>query len=173
MKTNLGFGLFFTLPNVAAFLFARPLLAQSAAQSTSNAAQSMTNAPTPPPALPIALSDSPMMTFSQVAMALLLVLLCIWFVAWLARRFLQTGGGLGMPARARVISAISLGGRERLVIVEIGESWLVLGVSAGGVSHLQTLPKPEQSEAAADLVFAERLKSFLNTRQKPKQKAEH
>lgn len=131
--------------------------------TTVSATSSSVSAPIlPSSALPASLTDSPVITFWQVAMALCLVLLCIWVVAWLARRFLQHGGGLSLPTQARVISAISLGGRERLVIVEIADTWLVLGVSAGGVSHLHTLPKPEHTHGqASDLMFAERLKSFL------------
>lgn len=46
----------------------------------------------------------------------------------------------GSGALLRIISAVSLGPRERVVIVETGETWLILGVTAGQISKLHELP---------------------------------
>jgi len=38
------------------------------------------------------------------------------------------------------VSSVMVGQRERVVVVEIGGQWLVLGVAAGQVRALHTLP---------------------------------
>ncbi|NML32045.1 flagellar biosynthetic protein FliO [Paraburkholderia sp. G-4-1-8] len=73
-------------------------------------------------------------TFVGLAVVIALVFGC----AWLARRFgLQSGqrGGL-----VRTIGGASLGGKERVAVVEIGDTWLVLGAAPGNVRLLHTMP---------------------------------
>ena len=41
----------------------------------------------------------------------------------------------------KVISGLSVGTRERILLVEIGDTWLVLGVTAAQIRTLHTLPK--------------------------------
>ncbi len=50
----------------------------------------------------------------------------------------------GSGALLRVISGVSLGPRERVVIVESGETWLILGVTASQISKLHELPRQTQ-----------------------------
>ncbi|MNN99031.1 Flagellar protein FliO [compost metagenome] len=58
-----------------------------------------------------------------------------------------------------------LGPRERVVIVEVADTWLVLGVAPGQVSKLHELPAPAAevapAAAAPDGRFAERLAQAL------------
>jgi len=87
-----------------------------------------------------ALPPSPV-TFSgllQVLLGLALVVAAIVATGWLLRRIgpSQSAGGL-----LRVVGGVMVGPRERLVVVEVGEQWLVLGVAAGSVNLLQALPK--------------------------------
>ena len=42
-----------------------------------------------------------------------------------------------------------VGQRERVVVVEIGNTWLVLGIAAGQVRALHTMPAENLSEAEA------------------------
>ncbi|WP_233803902.1 flagellar biosynthetic protein FliO [Paraburkholderia sp. HP33-1] len=80
-------------------------------------------------------------TFVGLAVVIALVFGC----AWLARRFgLQPGqrGGL-----VKTIGGASLGGKERVAVVEIGDTWLVLGAAPGNVRLLHTMPA---GSAAAD-----------------------
>jgi flagellar protein FliO/FliZ len=84
-------------------------------------------------------------TFVGLAVVIALVFGC----AWLARRFgLQPGqrGGL-----VKTIGGASLGGKERVAVVEIGDTWLVLGAAPGNVRLLHTMPA---GSAAADTVAA-------------------
>jgi flagellar protein FliO/FliZ len=43
-----------------------------------------------------------------------------------------------------------VGQRERVVVVEIGDDWLVLGVAAGQVRALHTLPAQTLDETLAE-----------------------
>lgn len=77
----------------------------------------------------------------QVLTGLGLVLAAVVATAWLLRRF--SPGQIGAGGAVKVIGGVALGPKERLVLVEIGETWLVLGVAPGQVNALHTLPKPE------------------------------
>lgn len=43
----------------------------------------------------------------------------------------------------RVVGGVAVGTRERVVVVEVGDTWLVLGVAPGQVRNLHTLPRGE------------------------------
>jgi flagellar protein FliO/FliZ len=83
----------------------------------------------------------------QAGLGLGLVLAMIFGCAWLARRFGLQAGGSGRLLK--VVSSAMVGQRERVVIVEVGGQWLVLGVAAGQVRALHTMPAQVVSEADA------------------------
>jgi flagellar protein FliO/FliZ len=75
----------------------------------------------------------------QAGLGMLLVLGLIFGCAWLARRFgLQRFGGGGQVVK--VVSSASVGQRERVVVVEVAGTWLVLGVTSSQVNTLHSLP---------------------------------
>jgi flagellar protein FliO/FliZ len=76
-----------------------------------------------------------------VLLALLLVLLLAWGVLKLLSRSVHgAGNGRGAAAALRVERVLSLGARERLVLVRYGEVQLLLGVTAGGIHLLDRSP---------------------------------
>lgn len=85
----------------------------------------------------------------QVLLGLGLVLAAVAGSAWLLRRF--SPGQIGAGGAVKVIGGVALGPKERLVLVEIGETWLVLGVAPGQVNTLHTLAKPEGGAFAAEM----------------------
>ena len=74
----------------------------------------------------------------QATLALLVVLAVIFAIAWFARRLrgIARGGSQGID----VIAQAAVGPRERVVIVRVGTTRLLLGVAPGRVSHLHELP---------------------------------
>jgi flagellar protein FliO/FliZ len=79
-------------------------------------------------------------------LVLALVLALIPVSMWLLKRL-----GAGSPASAagmKVVGQLPLGPRERLVIVEAGERWLLLGVTAASINRVGTLPKGALPEGA-------------------------
>ena len=90
----------------------------------------------------------------QAGFALTMVIGLIFLFAWVARRFGLQPSGNGRLLK--IVSSAMVGQRERVVVVEIGESWLVLGVAAGQVRALHTMPagKLPDAPAAPLAVFA-------------------
>jgi len=84
----------------------------------------------------------------QILFGLGLVLAAVAGTAWLLRRF--SPGQIGAGGALKVIGGVALGPKERLVLVEIGETWLVLGVAPGQVNTLHTVPKPEGGAFAVE-----------------------
>lgn len=76
----------------------------------------------------------------QMMGGLLLVVAVIGCIAWLLKRFAL------IPTNAtgilKIVAATGVGQRERVVVVEIDNTWLVLGVAPGRVNKLHTMDKP-------------------------------
>jgi flagellar protein FliO/FliZ len=101
----------------------------------------------------------------QVFIGLVAVLLLIAATAWVAKRFGVAHGG--STSLLQVVSSASVGTRERVVVVEVGESWLVVGVAPGSVNALMTLPRGELRPATAsgpNASFAARLQHLIQQR---------
>ncbi len=75
--------------------------------------------------------------YGGLALSLLGVLAVFVALAWLARRFLPAAGARGS---LRMVASLSVGARERVVVVELAEEWLVLGVGGGRVNLLARMP---------------------------------
>ncbi len=87
------------------------------------------------------LSDSNMAgNLIQTTLGLLVVLLVIGVAAWAFKRFGNVH--VGAQGRMKIIGGISLGARERAVLLQVGEQQLVIGVSPGRVQTLHVLDKP-------------------------------
>lgn len=96
------------------------------------------------PAASAPVSDGSML---QVMLGLGLVLAVIAGCAWLLRRF----GGLprGPANIIKVIGGSPVGQRERVVLVEVADTWLVIGVAPGHVTALHSMPKGERPATIA------------------------
>lgn len=75
----------------------------------------------------------------QVILSLVVVLaLLLGSLYFLKRLSAPRGGAAGL---LRVVSAIAVGARERVVVVEIADTWLILGVAQSGISALHQMPR--------------------------------
>lgn len=77
----------------------------------------------------------------QMAGGLLIVLLALFGVLMLLRRIGTVRSPLG--GKLRVLGGVAVGPRERVVLVEVADTWLVLGVAPGQVEALHTLPRQD------------------------------
>ncbi|HRH81169.1 MAG TPA: flagellar biosynthetic protein FliO [Thiobacillaceae bacterium] len=104
----------------------------------------------------------------QGLLGLAVVLAALFGFFWLLRRFAP--GQTGAQGVVKVVGGVMLGTREKLVVVEVGDQWLLLGVGAGQVSHLHTMPRPADARPAEagtlPAPFADKLTEFL-ARRKP------
>jgi flagellar protein FliO/FliZ len=74
----------------------------------------------------------------QTIFALTLVLGLLGGLAWFMKRFGPKSHVGTVPVR--LIGALSLGGRERIMVVEVGNQWIVVGAAPGRVNALATMP---------------------------------
>ncbi|HEY2020525.1 flagellar biosynthetic protein FliO [Paraburkholderia sp.] len=119
-----------------------PLAARAADMNAVNNAAKFASGVGAGSAVPALGVGAVLQTFVGLAVVIGLVFGC----AWLARRFgLQPGqrGGL-----VRTVGGASLGGKERVAVVEIGDTWLVLGAAPGNVRLLHTMPAGSAAAAA-------------------------
>ena len=72
--------------------------------------------------------------------ALVFVLGLILALAWLAKRMPGLAGASNPSLK--LVASLSLGPRERVVVVDVGGTQLLLGVGAGGTRALHTLDAP-------------------------------
>lgn len=90
-----------------------------------------------------------------MVLVLLFVLALIPISMWLLKRL--GAGNAGATAGMKVVAQLPLGPRERLVVVEAGERWLLLGVTAASIQRVGTLPKGELPMATPPAAFAQLL----------------
>ncbi len=81
----------------------------------------------------------------QSFLALALVVGAIAAVAWALKRVTRPASGASQLLK--VVGTHALGPRERLVVIEVGESWLVLGVTGQSINSLHTMARQERSMA--------------------------
>ena len=104
----------------------------------------------------------------QVISSLLLVLVAILAVAWLLKRMNLAQQGTGNLLK--VIGSVAIGQRERVVLVEVDDTWLLVGVGPGQIRTLHTMTKTAdwQSDSlkptASDNKFARLLSAMLKRR---------
>ena len=103
----------------------------------------------------------------QVILSLILVLAAVFVVGWILKRINLPQQGAGNALK--VISGVAVGQRERIVLVEVNDTWLVVGVAPGQVNALHTMPKgvlPSASKATTgdDNKFQGWLKQMMEKR---------
>lgn len=96
----------------------------------------------------------------QMALGFGVVLALLIGSLWLLKRISTPHGTAGQLLK--VVSAVGVGPRERVVIVEVEEKWLVLGVAPGRVTALHELPRRELANSPPLPEFAAKLKILLD-----------
>jgi flagellar protein FliO/FliZ len=117
--------------------------------SKSTATESTTQAPTQNIETPISSTPAPSKTPLASAstpsilpsvFALLFVIALLLGLTWFLKRI-----GVGATGKngsfLKTLAVSNLGTREKIALVEIGETWLVLGITPSSIRTLHTLPK--------------------------------
>jgi len=112
-------------------------------------------------------AGAPAGSTTQMLLGLLLVLAAIVGAAWLARRFMPRHPAAGNALR--IVAGAAVGQREHVVVIEIGSTWVVVGVAPGSVRALHTLPRVDTPAQAAGPIaaqsgFADWLRQFTEKR---------
>ncbi|MYM23972.1 flagellar biosynthetic protein FliO [Duganella sp. FT135W] len=119
------------------------------------AAAPVAAAPAPAPAQPSALAmtiptpqaspPSAGGSLLQTSLALLFVIGLMLGLAWLTKRFGPKSFS-GGNSNVKLVGSLSVGTRERILVIEVGEQWIVVGASPGRMNALATMPRQESSE---------------------------
>ena len=104
---------------------------------------------------PVALAQSAAPTTPEIGSSLIQVILGLGVVIallfgalWLLKR-LSTPRGAAAGV-LRIVAGAAVGPRERIVLVEVGDTWLLVGVAPGQVNALHQLPKQDLAAAPAN-----------------------
>ena len=114
------------------------------------------------------LPSDPLATTSlvQLMAGLILVLALIGVSAWLLRRFNRFQSAAG--GQMKILGGLSMGTRERVVLLQVGKQQLLLGVAPGRVQTLHVLEDPVQVSpvggAEGSGGFAQRLQTAMRQR---------
>ncbi|RCS58325.1 flagellar biosynthetic protein FliO [Parvibium lacunae] len=111
---------------------------------------------------------SPLASLGQLIFGLALVVGLIFAASWLMKKVgLQTArtGGFFKP-----LAHLAVGQREKIMLIEAGEQWLIIGVTAQQITPLATLPKGDatllqatasnSANAGNAVAFAQLLQKF-------------
>ena len=107
---------------------------------------------------------------TQLVFGLLLVLGLIFFLAWLLRR-VQQAGPAGKGQVIELIGSRALGPRDRLMLVQVGNEQILLGLSPGTITALHVLKEPVQVPSGTEKAtpeFAQRLMELMGKDHKDK-----
>lgn len=103
---------------------------------------------------------------TQVLLGLLAVLGLMAVTAWLLRRFGPRQ--FTSNTAVKIVGGVSVGARERILVVEIAGQWIVVGVTPGRINPLTTMPRQEVTpEPESPLIaknFSEWLKQTIEKR---------
>ena len=91
-------------------------------------------------------APTPMAGTLRVTLAMVLVLGALLAAAWLARR--MRGAGTASSSGLTVLAQVSLGTRERAVLLRVGAQQVLIGVAPGNVRTLHIIDGVAEPDAA-------------------------
>jgi flagellar protein FliO/FliZ len=107
------------------------------------------------PASPLSVSS-----LTQLTLSLLAIVILIFAISWALKR-LKLAGPRGSGEIA-VVDELSLGPRERIVLIRVGDSQVLVGVGASGLVPLTPLAVPITIKPGLQApLFADRLREFM------------
>jgi len=102
-------------------------------------------------------------------LGLILIIGFLFAGAYLLRKA-NGGKSFGQTGPMRIVGGLMISARERIVLLEVGDEWIVIGVVPGQIKTLHTLPKGEIPNAGAgEKPFGQWLKQISErTKNEPK-----
>ena len=107
--------------------------------------------------------------YIQMFFGLFIIIILIVGMAWLMRR-MGSMGGLSV-SNLKVLGGISVGQRERVVLIQAGDTQLLVGVAPGSIRTLHVMDEPitvqtgsVESGSKASAGFAEKLHAAIKNR---------
>lgn len=101
------------------------------------------------------------MDAGSMILSLLMVLALIVICAFVLKRFNLTQQGV---SQLKMVTSLSLGAKERVVVIQAGEQQLLLGVTAQQVTLIERLEKPLVTQTMKTTELPKSLISFLSAK---------
>ena len=101
------------------------------------------------------------MDAGSMIISLLMVLCLIIICAWVLKRFNLTQQGV---SQLKVVTSLSLGAKERVIVIQAGEQQLLLGVTAQQVTLIERLSEPLPMQKTNTVELPKNLLSFLSAK---------
>lgn len=95
----------------------------------------------------------------QVMIGLILVLGVLVVIAWGVKKI-----GVGKQASGgaiKIVGGIHVGNRERIMVIEVANEWIVVGVTSASITALSTMPKQEGVASSPALPLAKNFSTWL------------
>ena len=103
---------------------------------------------------------SPVAGLFQILLGLAAVLTLMAVAAWLFKKIGPVNTGNQLPVK--IIGGVSVGNRERIMVVEVADQWIVVGITAQQINTLSTMPKQEKLvETSSTLLKENQFSSWL------------
>jgi len=111
--------------------------------------------------MPVFAAPAADMNIATTLAALMLVVVLILFLAWLVKR-MKLPGLQGGDASLKILRQLPLGQKERIVLLQVGEEQMLIGVTQQNISLLSKLEQPlSTNEVQGGGEFASHLSKLL------------
>lgn len=149
-------GLMLSAPYALAEQAGSPLQTTSAAESVSAAARTSTSTP---------LSTAPTsLDLATTLGSLVLVIGLILGLAWLLKRMKVPA--LGQQKGMRIISQLTVGPKERIAVIQVGDEQFLIGITTQSIQTLAKLEKPLDDQELASGSFANQFSQLMKKNDK-------
>ncbi len=115
---------------------------------------------------------SPTTGLLQIFLGLIAVLALMAVAAWSFKKIGPAASGNKVPVK--VVGGVSVGNRERIMVVEVADQWIVVGVTATQINTLSTMPRQtgladQQDDTQPVNQFSTWLRRTMDKRNGPQQ----
>ena len=83
---------------------------------------------------------SPLEIFGKLTIALAAVLFCFWILSLVVKQL--RGGALKTSENLKIVTALPIGQRERLLVVQVAGQQMLIGATAENITKLHELETP-------------------------------
>ena len=100
-------------------------------------------------------------SLAQLTLSLVVIVGLIFAISWVLKR-LKVSAPRGGRGQIAVLDELTVGARERVMLLRVGDSQVLVGIGAGGLVALTPLSNPiVLKESPPTPVFADRLREFM------------
>ncbi|CAN5795598.1 N/A [soil metagenome] len=119
---------------------------------------------------------SPSTGLLQIFLGLIAVLSLMGFAAWFFKKLGPVTSG--NKVAVKIVGGVNVGNRERIMIVEVADQWIVVGITATQINTLSTMakqdiPATESTPGIPENQFSTWLKRTLDKRNEQAQSKEN